>query len=120
MDIMARADPALVLACLGQSERGATEDLTHVIPSLLATGEPVAALVRESRLYLEPECERLLVTFAGELGYTHRAEQVARCDHYIQALGEERRRLADALPARVRVSSTLCLCCALGAAILLW
>ena len=64
--------------------------------------------------------ERLLSSFAGELGRTHRAEQVSRCDYYLSALGEERRRLADALPGRLRTGSTLCITCALAMAVLLW
>ena len=105
-DILARADPALIAACLGV----ATADSVPPLP----------ALVQESRLYLEPECERLLTTFTGELGTTHRAEQVARCDYYIQALTRERGKLADALPARLRTCSTLCICCAVAAAVMLW
>jgi hypothetical protein len=77
-------------------------------------------MVRESRLYLEPEAERLLTTLTGELGSTYRAEQVNRCDHYLTALTEERKKLMDTLPARLRATCTLCICCAVGAAILLW
>jgi hypothetical protein len=77
-------------------------------------------MVKESRLYLEPESERLLTTLTGELGTTYRAEQVARCDYYVTALTEERKKLNDTLPARLRSTCTLCICCAIGAAILLW
>ena len=35
-------------------------------------------------------------------------------------LTEERRRLGDTLPARLRATCTLCLCCAVCAAVLLW
>ncbi len=121
-DIMARADPALILACLGHSpaRAGAGEGYRSVIPTLLSTGEPVRALVRASAAYLDPECERLLSAFAGELGHTYRADQVARCDHYLTSLGQKRDRMADTLPARVRVGSTLSICCAAAAAILLW
>ncbi len=115
-DILLRADPELLAACLGVDG----EVPADIPRRFLEGGAPLPALVRESRLYLGPECERLLMTFAGELGHTFRAEQVARCDHYIAALGEERRRLCESLPARVRVSTALSLCAALGAAILLW
>ena len=77
-------------------------------------------MIRGSRLYLEPETERLLTAFSSELGHTFREEQVARCDHYLEALGEERRRLAEALPGRIRMNSVLCLCCVMGVAVLLW
>ncbi len=115
-DILMQADPALIAACLGRTGRGHI-----VVTEWITVGEmPLTALIRESRVYLAPESERLLTTFSGELGHTYRVEQVARCDYYIQALDEERRRLKDALPARLRVSGVLCLCCAIGAAMLLW
>lgn len=107
-DILATADPSLLAACLG-----------------LRTGEPTLPLalpemISDSRLYLEPESERLLCNFSAELGHTFRAEQVSRCDYYINALGEERRRLAETAPARARMNSILTFSCALGVAILLW
>ncbi len=119
-DILARADPALIAACLGLDVPLGEQGSAPLADALARETAPLPALLRESRLYLEPETERLLHTFSGELGRTHRTEQVARCDHYITALGEERRRLAEALPARLRVTGTLLLTTALGAAILLW
>ena len=114
-DILARADPALIAACLGVE----TGQLSPS-PGIRAGGDALPALLRESRLYLDPECERLLTTFAGELGTTYRAEQVSRCSYYIEALTRERGRLADTLPARLRTCGTLCICCAVAAAVLLW
>ena len=112
-DILASADPAVLAACLGLDMAG------HPPPAL--TGDrPITSMVEESRLYLEPETERLLTTLTGELGSTYRAEQVARCDHYLRALTEERRKLGDSLPARLRAVCTLCLCSAVVAALLLW
>ena len=78
------------------------------------------AMISTARLYLEPESERLLRNFSAELGHTFRAEQVARCDDYILALGEERRKLAEVTPLRVRINSILSLSTAIGVAILLW
>lgn len=113
-DIMASADPAVLAACLGM-------DLSSPYPlPMIDGGRPLAVMVRESRLYLEPETERLLTNLTGELGSSYRAEQVARCDHYLAALTEERRKLGDTLPLRLRATCTLCLCCALVAAVLLW
>ncbi len=115
-EILARVDPRILGDCLG---------LERAVPYSFRPGDPggeppLPAMVRESRLYLEPESERLLSTFAGELGSVYRAEQVARCDYYITALIEERRRLYETMPARLRTCSTLCLCCAIGAVVLLW
>lgn len=107
-DIIARADPALLAACLG------------VDPNQPIPAAPLPTLLQESRLYLDPESERLLTSFTGELGTTHRTEQVARCDHYIQALTAERQKLHTTLPARLRTSATLTLACTLCLAILLW
>ena len=115
-EILLHADPAMLAACLGL-------DFGRPLPPLpegLGAEPPLPAMVRESRLYLEPESERLLTTFTGELGSALRGEQVARCEYYIQALTEERKKLSDTLPARLRVSCVLCMCCATLAAILLW
>ena len=113
-DIMASADPAVLAACLGLDV-----SVGH-LPPVVTGDRPITAIVQESRLYLEPEVERLLTTLTGELGSTYRAEQVARCDHYLTALTEERRKLGDSLPARLRAICTLCLCSAVVAALLLW
>ena len=115
-DIIARVDPALLAACLGA-------DPHRPLPTLRAipqTAHPLPTLLQESRLYLDPESERLLTSFTGELGTAHRSEQVARCDYYIQALTAERQKLYTSLPARLRTSTTLSLCCAVCLAILLW
>ena len=111
VDILAHADPALIAACLGLE----SESTLPALPSA-----PLPTMVQESRLYLEPESERLLTTFTGELGSSFRAEQVTRCDYYIQALTRERQKLADTLPARLRTAATLCICCTVAVAVLLW
>ncbi len=117
-DILATADPALLATCLGADTE---EEVLRRLPVWLATSDtPLLALVAESRAYLEPESERLLTAFARELGGTHRTDQVARCEHYIQQLTEERRRLLESLPTRMRVGATLCICAAAGVAVVLW
>ncbi len=113
-EILSEVDPLILADCLGLDRLGETRPLTDGGARFLH------ALVDESRLYLAPESERLLVSFSAELGRTYRAEQVARCDHYIAALGEERRRLGESLQARIRLGSVLCLCMAAGLAVLLW
>ncbi len=113
-EILLGVDPAILAACLGV-EHGAEHARLPEGGARLLLG-----LVDESRLYLAPESERLLVTFSSELGRSHRTEQVARCDYYIEALREERRRLGETLHTRVRLGSILCLCTAAGLAVLLW
>ena len=115
-EILARVDPHILGDCLGLGRTPVD------FPQMrMRAGEAyLPAMVDESRLYLQPESERLLTTFAGELGSAYRAEQVTRCDYYIGALSEERRKLYETLPSRLRTCGTLCLCCAIGAAVLLW
>lgn len=112
-DILAGIDPSVLSACRGEDAPDERYPSPRSVPSL-------PRLLDDSRSYLGRESERLLSSFAGELGRTHRAEQVSRCDYYLSALGEERRRLADALPGRLRTGSTLCITCALAMAVLLW
>lgn len=115
-EILSRVDPMIILDCLGlESAKVVPFDIDGSVGRL-----PLPTMVRESRLYLQPESERLLSSFAGELGSVYRAEQVSRCDYYIGALTEERRKLYETMPARLRTCSTLCLCCAIGAVVLLW
>ena len=113
-DILASVDPTILLACLGV-DTGALR-LSAVPPETC----DLTDMVRQSRLYLQPESERLLTTMTGELGTTYRTEQVRRCEYYLSALTEERHKLYETLPGRLRTTCTLCLCCALGTAVLLW
>ena len=113
-DILAQADPVVLAACLGVDTGEPLPPLSFEEPANLTT------MIQKSRLYLRPESERLLTTMTGELGTTYRAEQVRRCEYYLSALTEERRKLYDTLPTRLRTICTLCLCCAVGTAVLLW
>ncbi len=112
-DILANADPHLLAGCMGYPRL--PRDATVVVDA-----PALPDMIRDSRDYLEPETERLLTAFSSELGHTYREEQVARCEHYIEMLGEERARLAEAVPGRIRTNSVMCLCCILGVAVLLW
>ncbi|MBQ9151723.1 MAG: hypothetical protein IJX72_05685 [Clostridia bacterium] len=115
-EILARADPAVLSACLGLDRPvGSPFSWGHTVGK-----PPLSVMVQESHLYLAPETERLLNAFTGELGSAYRTEQVARCDYYIQALTEERRKLYETMPARLRACGVLCLCCAIGAGVRLW
>ena len=108
-DILATADQMLLASCIGGEPCEPGRDPLS-LPSM----------IQASHLYLEPEAERLLCNFSSELGHTYRVEQVTRCEDYIIALGEERRRLADVAPMRRRLNSMLSFCAAFGMAILLW
>lgn len=112
-DILAHADPALLAGCLGYPRLPRETTVVSEAPAL-------SDMIRDSRVYLEPETERLLIAFSSELGNTYREEQVTRCEYYIEMLGEERNRLAEAVPGRIRTNSMLCLCCILGVAVLMW
>ena len=102
-EIFAYADLPLLTACMGtRQERSPT------------------ALLQRSSPFLDPESKRLLESFAREIGSSYREEQIKRCDYYLQILQKNRDQLASQLPARIRVSATLCICGALGAVILLW
>ncbi len=77
-------------------------------------------MIEASRIYLDDEPLRLLKTFAGEFGSTFRQEQLRRCDHYISALGEQRRIVSAEVDSRSRAGSALWICAGLGIIILLW
>lgn len=111
-EILRSADAALLSLCLGEGERRA--------PQALVTPPSLSVMIHKARLYMEPETERLLKNFTAELGQTFREEQVLRCDDYIQALGAERIKLAEATPGRMRINSALSMSAAMGLAILLW
>lgn len=78
------------------------------------------SMIKNCRIYLEDESARLLYSFAAEFGSTYRDEQLRRCDYYISALDEQRRRLADDVPVRAKVGSAITVCSALGLMIILW
>ena len=78
------------------------------------------ALLHASRGCLCGEAARLLTGFVREIGGSYREEQVRRCDYYLTALRAVREQQKEELPARVRVCVAVCLCAALGIAILLW
>lgn len=114
-DILAGAHPSVLAACRGQSypPAGIPPGGKRIIPSL-------PALISDGHDYLTPESERILTSFADECGNTLRTEQVGLCEYCLEALNEERRRLADALPVRQRTSAALCLCVTAASVILLW
>ncbi|MBE6586029.1 MAG: hypothetical protein E7645_05825 [Ruminococcaceae bacterium] len=112
-DILHTADPYLIAACLGEVRKRDERTNQDGCRSL-------SHMIRTSRLYMEPETERLLLNFSSELGQTFREEQVMRCEDYILALGVERNKLADAAPARMRINRALSMSAAMGLAILLW
>lgn len=101
--IFAEADPALLRACMGDTSVKSPADL-----------------LKRSLPYLDEESKRLLEAFSREIGNCYREEQVKRCDYYLSALRAIREKKNADLPARLRVRSALCLCSAIGLAILLW
>ncbi len=77
-------------------------------------------ILSSSRMYLDDESYRLLLSFYSEFGSVYREEQLRRLDYYINALGERRRAVFEDLPARTRVGSALCICGVLGILIIIW
>lgn len=82
--------------------------------------ESLDELVSESKIYLGDESLRLLEAFCIEFGSVFRAEQLRRCDFYIESLVEVRKTLADDVIKSGRVGSALSICSSLGLLILLW
>ena len=82
--------------------------------------ETLEELVESSRIYLDDEPERLVSAFCAEFGSTFRDEQLRRCDHYIAALGDQRRILSADVESKSRAGSALWVCAGLCAIILFW
>lgn len=85
-----------------------------------AGAQSLDALLHQSKIYLSTDTHRLLSSFVREIGSSYREDQLKQCDYYIQALRSQRQEVASQLPSRIKLSATLCLCLALGTAILLW
>ncbi len=104
---------------IGSILEGAPRELL----SICGRGEgadELPSLVHSSRLYLDEESYRLLSAFASEFGGAYREEQLRRCEYYIGALDEQRRRIYDEVPVRSKIGSALSICSAVGILILLW
>ena len=102
-DILSTLPPEIFHAC--NCPRGATT---------------LEELVDASKIYLDDEPTRLLRAFCAEFGSTFREEQLRRCDHYIAALGEQRRMIASVAESRSRAGSALWICAGLAVIILFW
>ncbi len=77
-------------------------------------------MIDASRIYLDEEALRLISSFASEFGSTFRDEQLRRCDYYISAVGEERKRLFSHVTSKSRSGSAIFICACIGIIILLW
>ena len=102
-DILLGGDRALFEACMSPSNAA---DL----PAILGASE----------IYLDGDAKHTLESFVREIGTGYREEQLKRCDFFIASLRAQRERIAAALPMRVRLCATLCICLSLATAILLW
>ena len=102
-DILLGGDRALFEACMSPTNAA---DL----PAILGASE----------IYLDGDAKRTLESFVREIGTGYREEQLKRCDFFIASLRTQRERIAAALPMRVRLCATLCICLSLATAILLW
>ncbi len=102
-DILSGGDRALFEACMSPSNAA-----------------DLPAILDASGIYLDGDGKRLIENFVREIGGGYREEQLKRCDFFISSLRNEREKIAAALPMRVRLCATLCICIALATAILLW
>lgn len=102
-DILSGGDRALFEACMSPSNAA-----------------DLPAILSASQIYLDGDSKRTLEGFVREIGTGYREEQLKRCDFFISSLRSQRERIAAALPLRVRLCSTLCICLSLATAILLW
>jgi hypothetical protein len=102
-DILSGGDRALFEACMSPSNAA-----------------DLPAILNASGIYLDGDGKRLIENFVREIGSGYREEQLKRCDFFISSLRNEREKIAAALPMRVRLCATLCICIALATAILLW
>ena len=103
-DILSGADISVIEGCGYRS--GIPKSILEMLPS--------------SKIYLERESMRLLLSFADEFGSTYKQEQLRRCDYYIEALLEQRHALCSEIPSRSRVGSALWMCASFAIMIILW
>lgn len=102
-EILSGGDRALFEACMSPSNAA-----------------DLPAILNASGIYLDGDGKRLVESFVREIGSGYREEQLKRCDFFIASLRSQREKIAAALPLRVRLCATLCICIALATAILLW
>ena len=67
----------------------------------------------------EEQLRACLDRFAGSFGRGYRDEQLALCDTYIGEIERIRKKLADQLPARIKVNGVLCVCSSMAVVVLL-
>ena len=101
--ILSEGDRALFEACMSPSNAA-----------------DLPAILNASEIYLDGDAKRTLDSFVREIGAGYREEQLKRCDFFIASLRVQREKIAAALPLRIRLCATLCICIALATAILLW
>ena len=102
-DILSGGDRALLEACMSPSNAA-----------------DLPAILDASGIYLDGDAKHILEGFVREIGTGYREEQLKRCDFFIASLRTQRERIAAALPMRIRLCATLCICLSLATAILLW
>ena len=102
-DILAACDSNLLVACGFSGEE---------LPSTMSE------LARGLEVY-DTESAGLMRSFCDGFGRGYIEEQIKECDYYIELLRERRQAIAEALPSKKRVNSTLCISAALAAIILL-
>ena len=77
----------------------------------------LSELIRQCDIKDREICETVK-GFADSFGKGYREEQLRECDYYIELLCERRRRIADELPKKKKLNTTLCVSWALALVIL--
>ncbi|MBO5416452.1 MAG: stage III sporulation protein AB [Clostridia bacterium] len=85
-------------------------------------GEPPSdfCALFESFSISDAEVAHLMRGFSASFGRCYREEQIKECDYYIDLLRDRRERLAETIPSKKKVNSTLCVSSAIALIILLF
>ena len=102
-EIIRRCDRDLLREC-GYTEDVLINNFEQLFDSFSIKDESVRKLMRD---------------FSKGFGKGYREEQLKECDYYIDRLCQQRERMANELPNRKKVNSTLCVSSALALIILL-
>ena len=97
-DILARTDRSLLRHC-GYVGADAPRDLSELV---------------ENTAFSDAEAGRIARRFASEFGRCYKGEQVERCAYFTSLMSNRRQRIAEELPSKRKLTTTLCIASSLG------